>query len=78
LDGSGFPVTKATAAKLCADSLLARHGYKTETRLDRRIRNTWEIPGGRIAIDKRRWDRTLLPQLEGIRHDLGLPEDSRL
>jgi hypothetical protein len=32
----------------------------------------------RRAEHKRRWDRTLLPQLEGIRHDLGLPEDSRL
>ncbi|MGQ0732082.1 MAG: 2OG-Fe(II) oxygenase [Acidobacteriota bacterium] len=74
----GFPVTKATAAKLCAAGLLARHGYKTETRLDRRVRDTWEVPAGRIAIDKRRWDRTLLPQLEVIRHDLGLPEDSRL
>lgn len=73
-----LPVTKATAAKLCAAALLARHGYKTETRLDRRVRDTWEIPSGRVAIDKRRWDRTLRPQLEAIRHDLGLPESSRL
>jgi hypothetical protein len=73
-----FPVTKATAAELCAAAVLARHGYKTETRLDRRVRDTWEIPSARIAIDKRRWDRTLLPQLEVIRRDLGLPEDCRL
>ena len=74
----GLPVTKATAAKLCAAGLLARHGYKTETRLDRRVRHTWEIPSRRVTIDRRRWDRTLVPQLDVIRRDLGLPEGSRL
>src|SRR3989442_1063022 len=73
-----LPVPKTAAAKLCAAGLLARHGYKDETRLDRRVRDTWEIPARRVTIDKRRWEKTLLPQLDGIRRDLGLPETHRL
>ena len=73
-----FPITPSTAVKLCAAGLLARHGHKDQTRLDRRVRDTWEIPKGRISIDQRTWKRTLQPHLAGIRRELGLPETCRL
>jgi 2OG-Fe(II) oxygenase superfamily len=73
-----FPITPAAARKLCELARPARYGYKNETRLDRRVRDTWEIPGSRLSIDERRWARTLVPQLERIRCDLGLPGKCRL
>src|SRR3984893_18650702 len=73
-----FPITPSTARRLCAVARPARHGFKDETRLDQRVRDTWEIAKSRISIDEPRWKRTLLPQLDRIRRDLGLPEKSRL
>src|SRR5512138_245826 len=69
-----MPISAATARKLCTVARPARHGYKDETRLDANIRDTWEIPKSRVAIDARAWKSTLAPQLERIRRDLGLPE----
>jgi hypothetical protein len=73
-----LPVSSATARKLSAVAQPARHGYKDETRLDRSVRDTWEIPAQRLALDERRWARTLAPQLERIRRELGLPRGCRL
>ncbi len=73
-----LPVTTSTARRLCEVARPARHGFKEETRLDRRVRDTWEIPKSRISIDEVRWMRTLTPQLDRIRRDLGLPEECRL
>ena len=73
-----LPVTVATARRLCKIAQPARHGFKDETRLDRRVRDTWEIPGAQIHIDEPRWRRTLSPKLERIRRDLGLPDACRL
>ena len=73
-----FPVSPATARKLADVSRPARHGFKDQTRLDRRVRDTWEIPKSRITIDELRWKKTLTPQLDRIRRDLGLPDGRRL
>lgn len=73
-----LPVTPAIARKLCAVAQPARYGYKEETRLDRKVRDTWEIPASRLEIDARKWSKTLAPQLERIRRDLGLPQKCRL
>lgn len=73
-----LPVTVATARRLCKIAQPARHGFKDETRLDRRVRDTWEIAGAQIRVDELRWMRTLAPQLERIRRDLGLPDTCRL
>ncbi len=48
------------------------------TLLDRRVRDTWEIPKSRVKIDRRRWNRTLRPALEALRAELGLPAGARL
>jgi hypothetical protein len=73
-----FPVSASTARGLCEVARPARYGFKDETRLDRNVRDTWEIPKSRIAIDEPRWRKALTPQLVRIRRDLGLPEGSRL
>ena len=44
-----FPISSAQARELCGVARPARHGFKDETRLDRRVRNTWEIAKSRTA-----------------------------
>jgi hypothetical protein len=73
-----FPITAAAARKLCAVARPARHGFKDQTRLDTRVRDTWEVPRSRISIDLPSWQKTLAPQLERIRAGLGLPKGARL
>lgn len=73
-----FPLTEATARRLCEIARPAQHGYKDQTRLDRRVRDCWEIPAELITIDQPRWNRTLIPQLDRLRRDLGLPHACRL
>lgn len=73
-----FPVTPGTARRLCEVARPARHGFKDETRLDPRVRDTWEIAKSRISIDQSRWMKTLAPRLDRIRSELGLPTQCRL
>jgi hypothetical protein len=73
-----FPVSPTKARQLCASALLARHGHRDRTVLDRRVRDSWEIPKSRLKIDQRRFVAALAPELERIRDGLGLPKDSRL
>lgn len=74
----GLPVTAAQAKQLRLVARPARYGHGDQTILDRRVRDTWEIPRSRVQIDKRRWNRTLRPMLNAIRDDLGLPSDCSL
>jgi hypothetical protein len=71
-------ISAAMARKLCAAARPAHHSFKEQTRLDLKVRDTGEIPRSRIAIDQRRWKKTLGPALEQIRGNLGLPETCRL
>jgi hypothetical protein len=73
-----FPVSRTQAQRLCRIARPARYGKGERTLLDRRVRNTWEVPKSRLGIDARRWSRTLLPILDALRGDLGLPASSRL
>jgi len=73
-----WPITRATARRLCAVARPARYGFRKETRLDDRIRDTWEIPKSRVTIDQRTWSHTLRPLLDQIRRNLGLPDGCRL
>ncbi|HZX69921.1 MAG TPA: 2OG-Fe(II) oxygenase [Rhodanobacter sp.] len=72
-----LPVTIHTAHQLCAAAQPAQHGYKDETRLDPRVRDTWEIPASRIRCDSPQWQSVLDRALERIRRDLGLPPGCR-
>jgi 2OG-Fe(II) oxygenase superfamily len=74
----GLPVPQAQARQLCLLGRPARYGRGEQTLLDRRVRDTWEIPKSRVKIDRRRWDQTLVPVLERLGRDLGLPSGPRL
>jgi predicted 2-oxoglutarate/Fe(II)-dependent dioxygenase YbiX len=73
-----LPVPDAQARRLCRLGRPARFGRGEQTLLDTRVRDTWEIPKSRVKVDKRRWNKTLVPVLEGLRSDLGLPSGCRL
>lgn len=74
----GLPVTAAQAKQLRLVARPAEYGHGEKTILDRRVRDTWEVPRSRVRIDKRRWNRTLRPMLATIRDDLGLSSESSL
>jgi hypothetical protein len=71
-----LPVTVGQAKELRLVARPARYGKGEETLVDRRVRDTWEVPHSRVTIDKRRWASTLRPILDRVRHDLGLPATS--
>jgi 2OG-Fe(II) oxygenase superfamily len=73
-----LPVSQAQARQLCLLGRPARYGQGERTVLDRGVRDTWEIPKSRVKIDKRRWDETLLPILERLGRELGLPSGRTL
>lgn len=68
-----LPVSQTQARQLCLLGRPARYGQGERTLLDRDVRDTWEIPKSRVKIDRRRWDETLLPVLEQLARELGLP-----
>jgi hypothetical protein len=74
----GFPVSQAQARQLCAIARPARYGRGQDTLLDRRVRDTWEVPKSRVKIDKRHWHRALGPVLDRFRRDLGVPDGCEL
>jgi hypothetical protein len=73
-----LPVSQAKARALCSVASPARHGFKDQTRLDRTVRDTWEIPRTRLKIDQRRWKQALVPELDRIKSALGLAADCEL
>jgi hypothetical protein len=73
-----FPISRVQAQRLCSIARPASYGMGEATLYDGRVRNTWEIPKSRVKIDQRRWRRTLLPVLDAMRSDLGLPAGIRL
>ena len=81
VDGLGevpLPIDPLVARTLCESAELALHGYRDETRLDTRVRNTWEIPARRIRMDPATWQPMLDEALQRIHKDLGLPDSSQL
>lgn len=73
-----FPLSETKARSLCSVALLAQHGFKDETRLDTKVRNTWEVPKSRVKIEQRRWNETLVPALDQLRSELGLTPNCTL
>ena len=73
-----FPISRTQAERLCRIARPARYGLGEQTLLDRKVRDTWEIPKSRVKIDRRKWNQTLLPVLGALRTDLGLPDTCRL
>ncbi|MFS8065308.1 MAG: 2OG-Fe(II) oxygenase [Byssovorax sp.] len=73
-----FPISAATARKLCAVARPAPFGRRGETLRDASVRDTGEIAASQIKIDARSWRRTLEPQLAIIRRHLGVPDGGKL
>ena len=73
-----LPVPDDQASQLCRIGRPARYGQGDKTLLDPAVRNTWEIPRSRVKIDQRQWNRTLLPVVDRLRRDLGLPDGCQL
>lgn len=73
-----LPLTVQTAHRLCAIARPAAHGYKDQTRLDPRVRDTWEIPADRLRLGSPQWSAMLDRALARIARDLGLPPGTRL
>jgi hypothetical protein len=67
-----FPIRRDQAQNLLRKARPARYGRREETLLDPRVRDTGEIPAGRVKIDRRRWNCTLRPMLDALGLDLGL------
>jgi hypothetical protein len=72
-----FPIQRAQAQNLLRKARPARYGRREQTLLDPRVRDTGEIPAGRVKIDRRRWNRTLRPMLDALGSDLGLAPGQR-
>ena len=73
-----IPTQATQASALRRIGRPARYGLREQTIVDPAVRDAWEIPRSRVKIDKRRWNRTLLPILDGVAADLGLPVGRRL
>jgi len=73
-----LPVSASQAKELRLVARPAKYGRGEHTILDRRVRDTWEVPRSRVRIDQRRWNLTLHPMLDSIRDDLALPAASAL
>ncbi len=73
-----LPVTAAQAKELRLLARPACYGNGEDTLLDRRVRDTWQVPLSWVSVDARRWAATLGPMLHAIRDDLGLPPTSIL
>lgn len=73
-----FPVSSEQAAALCELAVPAHYGKGEETLLDRRVRDTWEVPRSRVEIDQVLWERTLSTVLGSLRGELGLPQGADL
>jgi hypothetical protein len=73
-----LPVSAAQAKQLRLVARPAKFGRGEQTVLDRRVRDTWEVPRSRVKIDKRRWNQALRPLLADIGSDLGLRTTSPL
>jgi predicted 2-oxoglutarate/Fe(II)-dependent dioxygenase YbiX len=73
-----FPISSAQARRLARATRPARYGRGAQTLLDKRVRDTGKIPKSRVKIDRRRWNRTLLPVLAQLRQDLGLRHGHQL
>ncbi len=81
VEGAGdipLPITLQTAHRLCAAAQPAHHGYKDQTRLDPRVRDTWEISAERLRFTSPEWAGVLDRALLRIGRELGLPSPDSL
>lgn len=75
IDGVGpiaLPLLAAQAESLKAVAEQAPYGRGTETLVDTRVRNTWQIDAGRVRIAGRRWSEDLAAAVARVAAALGV------
>ncbi len=72
-----FPISARTAKSLIVEAEPAKYGKGTQTLLDRRVRDVWEIPQDRIKTGED-WNQKLGSILKKVQKNLALPEDGKL
>jgi len=73
-----WPLRRTDAQRLIAVARPARYGLRDQTKLDPRVRDTWEIPANRVTVEEKSWRQTIGPVLTQVSRDLGLPDGVRL
>ncbi len=73
-----FPLKPGVVKRLLKIGKPATFGWRDKTILDSEVRDVGKIPKSRVKIDKRRWNKTLNPNIDWIKMRLGLPERSSL
>ncbi|MDO4682021.1 MAG: 2OG-Fe(II) oxygenase [Lautropia sp.] len=73
-----WPVSRRTAHALCGMASPAMHGYRDETRLDRNVRDTWEIPASALRLEGGAWTRFLKKVMTRVTKDLAIPAGASL
>ena len=66
-----LPVDTHTAHRLCAAARPASYGYKDQTRLDPKVRDTWEVSGNCLRFENPKWQEWFDKALQKISLDLG-------
>jgi predicted 2-oxoglutarate/Fe(II)-dependent dioxygenase YbiX len=80
VDGVGpleYPVSAAQAKLMRKVSRQAKYGKGERTLVDRKVRDTWEVPTSLVQMHPQ-WNKTLEPILVDLRTGLGLPDGCRL
>lgn len=73
-----LPVSATQARQLIEVARPAPFGWREETKIDKTVRDTWEVAKSRVRIDARRWKKTLDPLLDQVAEELGLPTAGKL
>lgn len=73
-----LPLTEATLAALLAHAVPSPFGYRDETRHDPSVRDGWEIPGTKVALDERAWAARFARGFGDIVEGLGLPSTTKV
>lgn len=72
-----LPLAPGAVKSLIDVAQPAQFGWRDQTLLDKRVRNTWEIPAERIKIGDAGWRKALQSALDELAIDLGLPGRGR-
>ena len=73
----GLPISEDQARALCEIADPAHYGQGEETLLDRGVRDTWVVPTERLKVEQESWNEVLLPLVEELRLELGVPRPLR-
>lgn len=73
-----FPISAKNAKALIKLATPVKFGWRDQTLEDPAVRSGWEISKKSIEIDQASWDETLIPVLQEVKKQLGIPKKSQL